>query len=120
MHGRMADIAQKIKVLRRQKGLNQRAFGELLGVDQATISRWENGGNYTHENLVALAQLAGVTVDEFENGAAAEADEPQPEPSLLDDLEIIGEHDPDERANYEAMIRRRAAAVRARRSRASE
>lgn len=34
--------------------------------------------------------------------------------SLLDDLEIIGSHDPAERAQFEEMIRSRAAAARLR------
>lgn len=116
MHVRMSGIANQVRALRLRMGLKQRQFAEHVGVDQASISRWERGGNYTHENLAALAQLAGMTVDEFMHwniSSAASSDPRIEEPSLLDDLEVIGENDPDERANYEKLIRQRAAAVRA-------
>ncbi|WP_395452889.1 hypothetical protein ACHMW5_02465 [Azospirillum melinis] len=72
-----------------------------------------------------LSVIAGVTPDDLRlppsNSALRESDaDDTQESSLLDDLEVIGAHDPDERANYEAMIRNRAAAVRARRQRDSE
>lgn len=36
-------VREKIRILRKKKGLKASELGELLGVNQATISRYENG-----------------------------------------------------------------------------
>ena len=70
------DLPSKIRQLRKRLGMNQAPFGKLLGVTQATVSRWEKsveGQEPTAENLVALAKLAKVSVDEFLDAGPAPA-----------------------------------------------
>ncbi|MBQ7915459.1 MAG: helix-turn-helix domain-containing protein [Firmicutes bacterium] len=41
----MSDYSQRfalnLRVLRQKKGLTQKAFGELLGYSEKTVSKWE-------------------------------------------------------------------------------
>jgi len=62
----MTSIAEKIRELRKSARMNQSQFARYLDVNQATVSRWENGTQdpgYSH--LLRLANLAGVSVSEF-------------------------------------------------------
>lgn len=58
-----------IAELRRGKGLTQEQLGEMLGVTNKTVSRWENG-NYMPdiETLQLLASLFHVTINELLSG----------------------------------------------------
>jgi transcriptional regulator with XRE-family HTH domain len=66
-------LASKIKALRLSKQMNQTQFGELVGYSQGMVARWESGAAPKHAALMALADAAGSTVDEF-LGIAAEPD----------------------------------------------
>ncbi len=48
---------ESIRELRSELNLNQREFGQRLGVSQKTISRWENG------NIVPGGNQLGVIFD---------------------------------------------------------
>ena len=43
--------------LRTNRGLNQKQFADLLGVDQATVSRWENGARIKGSALKLIELL---------------------------------------------------------------
>lgn len=64
---RMTDtvLARNIVALRQHLGDKQAAFAERIGTQQANVSKWENGTTPDHDNLDALAELAGVTAREF-------------------------------------------------------
>ncbi|MBP2297980.1 LexA family protein [Azospirillum picis] len=65
----MNPLAQRIKQLRKSRGLNQAEFAELLGVTQPTVSRWELGKSEPEfDQIVALADLAGETPQQFAFG----------------------------------------------------
>lgn len=66
-------LAQKIQALRRSMRLNQVEFGEKFGVTQGTVSRWEKGSIPQGTELAALANAAGVTLQEFLNADFEEA-----------------------------------------------
>jgi repressor LexA len=58
-----------IRDLRKRMGLSQTAFGELLHVDQTTVSKWENGVSFPdlHQAL-NISASAGISLDEiYEN-----------------------------------------------------
>jgi transcriptional regulator with XRE-family HTH domain len=79
-------IANRIKDLRRGLKKNQAEFAEEIGVEQPTVSRWENGLVYPEpENLERLAALANMTRVEFEwdsgNETPVTASQKQPEDS---------------------------------------
>lgn len=56
-------IRQRIKQVRVEKGISQVRLGELTGLDQAYISRLENGtAEGTPSQLYAIAKALGVEV----------------------------------------------------------
>lgn len=62
-------IANRIKTLRRQKGLSQQAVARTLNVDPSTVSNYENGKRSIQvETLKALASLYDTTVDDLIKG----------------------------------------------------
>ena len=57
-------FGKKLKELRTEKGLSQRALGELFGVCNQTISFWESGSREPDlDNLLKLSKFFAVTVD---------------------------------------------------------
>lgn len=59
------DLSSRIQKARRLLGLNQSQFGERLGVNQATVSRWEKGSIPDGLTLHRIAELAGEDVKSF-------------------------------------------------------
>lgn len=52
--------------LRTEKGLSQAELGELLGVTNKAVSKWENGSTKPNTVLIPrIAELFGVTVEEL-------------------------------------------------------
>lgn len=49
---------EKLKAVRKQKGLSQAALGKLLGVQTQTISNWENGKS--EPNLKTINKLCDI------------------------------------------------------------
>lgn len=65
-------LGRRIRELRESLGQTQSAFGEMLGVDQSTVARWENGHVPKEPHVARLAALAGRHPAEFVYGAPAE------------------------------------------------
>ena len=62
-------VADKIKRLRKQKGITQRELARLLYVAPTAVSAWERGKNYPlMDKLVMLANLFDVPVSHFFEG----------------------------------------------------
>ena len=60
----MKSFADRLRELRKEKGLSSMALGNSIGVRDSTIIRWENNQNdIKAEQLVKLAQFFGVTTD---------------------------------------------------------
>lgn len=60
------ELKDKIRALRKQKNLSQEQVAEHLGVSRQAVSKWESGlSKPDTENLLALAELFQVSVDEF-------------------------------------------------------
>lgn len=54
-----------IRELREAVGMRQYELAARMGVKQASVCAWESGENYpSAENLMKLADIFGVTVDE--------------------------------------------------------
>lgn len=54
-----------IRALRESAGMRQYELAARMGVKQASVHAWESGENYpSAENLLKLADIFGVTVDE--------------------------------------------------------
>ena len=58
-------IAERIKQLRIARGLNQTELAERLAVTQATVSRWERGSTPDADKLAKLAEMAGLSIEQF-------------------------------------------------------
>jgi len=59
-------IGQKIKSLRKTRGMTQDQLGQKLGVQRATISNYEIGRRSPHlTELEKIANILGVSLDYF-------------------------------------------------------
>lgn len=62
-------IGMFLKELRKEKGLTQEQFAEILGVTNRSVSRWENGVNMPDFDLVIeIANYFDVSIEEFLDG----------------------------------------------------
>ena len=74
-------IAQRLMERRKQAGYTQETLAEKLGVSRQAVSKWERSESSPDtDNLIALAQLYGVSLDdllfaEVRKGEAADAEE---------------------------------------------
>ena len=60
------NLPTKLKELRKQNHYSQEYVAEQLNISRQAISHWENGRAYPDiDNLVLLAELYGVSVDEL-------------------------------------------------------
>ncbi len=56
-------LGKILKNLRIEKGLSQRAFGEIMGVVNQTVSFWESGSREPDlDTLIKIAHFYNVTV----------------------------------------------------------
>ena len=61
-------LAQNIAALRRHLGKNQTAFADLIGTQQANVSKWESKGvEPTSDFLSSMAERAGVSIRQFKS-----------------------------------------------------
>ncbi|WP_178668532.1 helix-turn-helix domain-containing protein [uncultured Eubacterium sp.] len=60
------EFAQRIVELRRQKGLSQKQLGEMLGVSNKAVSKWENGESMPKmSTMLSLAEILGIDGNEL-------------------------------------------------------
>ncbi len=60
----MKTFAEKLKELRKEKGLSTEALGKIIGVSDTAICNWENGKHDVRgEQLAKLARYFGVSAD---------------------------------------------------------
>ena len=83
-------LEEKLTSLRKEKGLTQLELAEAVHVSRQAVSRWEVGTAIpTTENLAALSQIYGVTVDDLLNDRE---ELPAPKKEDAHDLsDLIGE-----------------------------
>ena len=61
-----------LKLLRKQYGFTQEQIAEKLGVSRQTIAKWERGECLPDiENVIALADLYEITVDQLVRNAVS-------------------------------------------------
>ena len=72
-------LGERILSLRKQKKLSQEDVGAILGVSRQAVSKWETDQSLPDTgNLLALAKLLGVTVEELTGGQSPAAAEDSP------------------------------------------
>lgn len=59
----MKSLADTIRAIRIAADMNQTQFGEVFGVGQSTVTRWEGGSMPKGEHLKAIANFANTTVE---------------------------------------------------------
>jgi transcriptional regulator with XRE-family HTH domain len=52
-------------MLRKEHGLRQADIADACGIAQANISHWEKSGHIPDEHITKVAELLGLTVDDF-------------------------------------------------------
>lgn len=69
------EIAQKIRILRKTRGLTQQQLADKLSVKRATISNYEIGRRSPHiKELEEIAEALNVSLDYFGFGGSAAVD----------------------------------------------
>ena len=77
----MKNIGNNLYYLRKSKNLSQEELAEKLAVSRQAVSKWERDEAYPDtENMIALAELYGITIDDliyrdFEKDGMRESDE---------------------------------------------
>lgn len=67
------ELSENLKNYRMASGLSQKQLSKTLHIARQSISRWELGqATPTEENLAALANVYGVSVDELRYGKGEE------------------------------------------------
>ena len=70
------EIAQRLQQLRKQHGYSQEGLAEKLGLSRQAVSKWERAESAPDtDNLIELARLYGVSIDELLLGRNIEAAE---------------------------------------------
>ena len=79
------ETAKRLFEYRKANGFSQEELAEKIGVSRQAISKWERSESSPDtDNLIALANLYGITIDELLNGTDApkkiSEDQPKEEP----------------------------------------
>ena len=68
--------AQRLLEYRKSSGLSQEELAERIGVSRQAVSKWERGeASPDTDNLIALSEVYGVTLDELTKGKPETASE---------------------------------------------
>ena len=60
----MSDFSERIKELRKEKGLSQEGVGNIIGVKKYAVYSYEKGRAYPEmKSLIALAEYFDVSMD---------------------------------------------------------
>lgn len=111
------EIAERLAARRKLAGLSQEALAEKLGVSRQAVSKWERSESSPDtDNLIALAKLYGVSLDEllyvdesieddvaFEAADRAQAKEANEKEGIKEELEEEEEEtaaDPEGKASF--------------------
>ena len=72
-------LDQTLKELRKANGLSQEKVAELVGVSRQAVTKWETGRSLpSSENMIALAALFHVSLDELVGNPAGAGRQPNP------------------------------------------
>ncbi len=57
-------FADKLRLLRKERGLSQEEFAELIGVSRQAVGKWENDASYPEvETLIEISRKLNVSLD---------------------------------------------------------
>ena len=79
------NIAERIKVLRKSKGLSQEELADRIGVSRQAVSKWESGHNVPDpEKIILLSAALEVTTDYLLLGKTSAVSEIQSETKQIE------------------------------------
>ena len=79
-------LSQKLYELRKKNQLSQEAFADKLGVSRQAVSKWELGESLPDtDNLITIAKLFGVSLDELVGNTVNQSKVPDEEDAAEDD-----------------------------------
>ncbi len=85
------EFSTLLATLRQEKGLSRKSVGQALSVSPRTVAKWEQGASSPSlENLLGLARILGVTVDELLKKEEPTVAKPQDGMASLRELYKIG------------------------------
>ncbi|MCR4258001.1 helix-turn-helix domain-containing protein [Streptococcus uberis] len=86
----MIPFSSQLKILRQAKNLSQEALAEQLFISRQAISKWENGDATPDlENLVKLAEIFKVSLDELVLGKKIDSNQDDENLHLLTNREYV-------------------------------
>lgn len=89
------ETANRLLKYRKSHNLSQEELAEKIGVSRQAISKWERAeASPDTDNLILLAQIYGVTLDELLQGEGEPGKSREPEP------ETMGSGEPDKDRDY--------------------
>lgn len=60
------EIANRLQKLRKEKGYSQEQLADALGISRQAVSKWERAESSPDtDNLICLAKLYGISLDEL-------------------------------------------------------
>lgn len=86
------EFQKKLLVLRKKAGLTQTALAEKLHVSRQAVSRWEQGSAMPDiENLIAMSELFGVSLDELlkDQSPQIQSAQPKADESSVNDASLV-------------------------------
>lgn len=89
-------LSDRIRALRKEHGYSQEQMARKLHLTQGAISQWENGLTVpAADQLIALADVFGITVDDL---LGREQQETPPPPARDDVAALMADLSPEEQA----------------------
>lgn len=93
------ETANRLLQYRKENNLSQEELAEKIGVSRQAVSKWERAeASPDTDNLIRLAEIYGVSLDEMLTGKKAEATEEAPESDSSEPEQEYAE--PDENTTY--------------------
>lgn len=84
------DIYERIKLMRKQRGMSQEELADRVGVSRQAVSKWESGLNIPDpDKIILLSSVLGVTTDYLLLGKEEENQNEDIEPAAEETVEEI-------------------------------
>lgn len=84
------ELANRLTELRKNKGLSQEELADMLHVSRQAISKWERGeASPDTDNLIELAKIYGVSLDELVGLSSPEKEDEKKEEVSLEGIHLV-------------------------------
>lgn len=95
------NIADTLKALQAQKGMNMAEFANEIGIPPSTLHSVETSGNTSLNTLLQIADGTGKSLDELVYGVKHDSESQEAERFILRLLEFFSQLSQDEQAEAE-------------------